>query len=107
MCLSHVPKANLYQSTIVNQLRYDSFSLKYQGASGQVFNALDGIIVGNLLRGSYHFVYTVQLHEDENISAQQCAVYFYHDLQVMTIDSFNTFTVTVTPKSVLWMYTNR
>ena len=27
------------------------------------------------------------------------SLYFYHDLKVMTLDSFN---VTVTPKSVLW-----
>ena len=31
-------------------------------------------------------------------------VYFYHDLKVMTPDSFNSFTVTVTPQSVLWKY---
>ena len=31
-------------------------------------------------------------------------VYFYHDLLVMTLDSFNAFTVTVTPQSVLWKY---
>ena len=40
MCLSHVRKANLYQ---VDQLRYDSFSQKYQGTPGPVLNIFDGI----------------------------------------------------------------
>ena len=31
-------------------------------------------------------------------------LYFYHDLQVMTLDSFNAFTVTDTSQSVLWKY---
>ena len=32
-------------------------------------------------------------------------LYLFLDLQVMTLDSFNTFTVTVTPQSVLLKYT--
>ena len=32
-------------------------------------------------------------------------IFFYHDLLVMTLDSFNAFTVTVTPQSVLWKCT--
>ena len=32
-------------------------------------------------------------------------LYFYLDLQVMTLDSFITFTVTATPQSVLLKYT--
>ena len=31
-------------------------------------------------------------------------VYFYHDLNVMTLNSFKVFTVKVTPQSVLWKY---
>ena len=33
-------------------------------------------------------------------------LYFYQDLEVMAIDSFNTFTVIVTPQSVLGMYSS-
>ena len=31
-------------------------------------------------------------------------LYFYHDILVMTLDSVDAFTVTVTPQSVLWKY---
>ena len=31
-------------------------------------------------------------------------VYFYHDLLVMTLNSFNSITVIVMPQSVLWKY---
>ena len=41
MCLSHVRKTRTY--TIVNQLRYDSFSQKYQATPGQALNSFDGI----------------------------------------------------------------
>ena len=32
-------------------------------------------------------------------------LYFYHDLWVMSLDTFNLLTITVTPQSVLWKYT--
>ena len=41
MCLSHVRKAGTY--TIVNQLRYDSFSQDYQAIPDQVLISFDGI----------------------------------------------------------------
>ena len=37
--------------------------------------------------------------------SQEEALYFYHNLLVVTLNSFNAFTVTVTPQSVLWKYT--
>ena len=48
--------------------------------------------------------------KDENCTKmitkfQTFEVHFYHDLSVMTLDSFNSFTVTVKPQSVLWKYT--
>ena len=33
-------------------------------------------------------------------------IYFYHDLLVMTLDSVNAFTITVTPQSTLWKYSH-
>ena len=37
----------------------------------------------------------LQAHDSNRL-----CVYLYHDLKVMTLDSFNAFTVTVTPRFV-------
>ena len=51
---------NIIRCITVNQLRYDSFSQKYHGASGQVFIVFDGIFIPHckalvcLLLAEYH-----------------------------------------------------
>ena len=39
----------------------------------------------------------LQAHDKNNLR-----VYLYHNLKAMTLDSFNAFSATVTPQSVLW-----
>ena len=44
----------------------------------------------------------------QRLSADEwSSLYFYHDLLVMTLDSFNEFTFTVTPQSFLWKYSRQ